>query len=220
GISYMHPIKKEILRSLILNPQLRFARLKPDDIESNHFIYYLKQLIDEGLVKKSGSYYSLSPSGKQHAERISLKDLTVRLQPKIVTAPVVFDGDEVLLYRWAREPGYGQFSLVHGKLHFGEGILAAANRELKEKTNLEATLEHVGSVYIREFDGEDCAKHLFSHVFKGSGAVGDMKPTKVGEPVWVKRSEVESLDTLPGTKEILDLIDREEFFFEELDFKN
>lgn len=108
----MHPIRRDILKRLILNSKLRFARLKPEDVESNHFIYYLKQLMNEGLVIKEGELYRLSDEGKHLASILSMESLTPRLQPKIMTAQIVYKGDEVLIHRRRREPYNGCGSVI------------------------------------------------------------------------------------------------------------
>lgn len=215
----MHPIKREIVQNLIMGSAQRFNQLKPADIESNHFIYYLKQLMAEGLVEKQGQTYTLTEHGKHMAGRFSLRDLTVRLQPKIVTTPVCIEDDQVLLYRWRREPGFGQVSLVNGKLHFGESVVEAGNRELKEKTNLKAQLTHVGTVYIREFQQGQCNKHLLSHILSGADVTGDLRATDVGEPFWADKKELGNLNLLPGTQEILNCMDQPPVFFREFTFE-
>lgn len=215
----MHPIKQDILEKLILSQGLRFAALRPVEVENNHFIYYLRQLQDEGMVEKTDNLYHLSAQGKQEAERMSLAGLSVRLQPKIVTAPVCFrdDRQEVLLFQWAREPGYGRYSLVNGKLHFGESALSAVERELLEKTGLKTKLKWAGNVYIREFGRGECKKHQLSHVFVGDDPTGEIIKCTAGVAVWVPINTLITLDLLPGTREIIDLLDIGRLFYEELE---
>lgn len=217
----MHPIRQDILRKLILNSKLRFARLKPDDVESNHFIYYLKQLMGEGLVVKEDDLYALSDEGKQLASIISLDSLTPRLQPKIMTAQVLYDGDKVLIHRRTREPYIGSISLVNGKLHYGELVADAAKRELKEKTGLSADMRHAGMVYLSYMEQGESVNHLLSHIFVGKNPSGELISTEHSEPFWVEVSKVKKLDyVLPGTVEILELIkkSKDQLFFAEYEF--
>lgn len=217
----MHPIRQDILRRLILNSKLRFSRLKPDDVESNHFIYYLKQLMNEGLVVKENGLYALTDKGKHLASVVSLDSLTPRLQPKIMTAPVLYDNGSVLIHRRSCEPYIGSISLVNGKLHYGELVADAARRELWEKTGLEADLRHVGEVYLSYTEQGESLNHLLSHIFVGESYSGELVSTEHSEPMWVAEKELRSMDyVLPGTIEILDLISRSpnEFFFAEYEF--
>lgn len=217
----MHPIRQDILKKLILNSKLRFARLKPDDVESNHFIYYLKQLMNEGLVVKEGELYRLSDEGKHLASIVSLDSLTPRLQPKIMTAQVVYDGDEVLIHRRRREPYNGSISLVNGKMHYGEKVAEASERELREKTGLNADMKQVGMVYLIYKEHEQAVNHLLSHIFVGNNPKGELIYTEHSEPFWVKKDKVQELDyILPGTLEILELTQnsKEPLFFAEYEF--
>lgn len=214
----MHPIRQDILRKLILNSKLRFSRLKPEDIESNHFIYYLKQLMNEGLVVKEDGLYALTTEGKHLASIVSLDSLTPRLQPKIMTAPVLYDNGKVLIHRRSREPYIGSLSLVNGKLHYGELVGDAAQRELEEKTGYSAELRHAGIVYLSYTDQGESLNHIMSHIFVDDDYTGELTPTEHSEPMWVGEEELKSMDyVLPGTTEILDLVRQspDEFFFAE-----
>lgn len=214
----MHPIRQDILRRLILNSKLRFSRLKPEDIESNHFIYYLKQLMNEGLVVKEDGLYTLTNEGKHLASIVSLDSLTPRLQPKIMTAPVLYDNGKVLVHRRSCEPYIGSISLVNGKLHYGELVADAAHRELQEKTGLQADLRHAGEVYLSYTEQGESLNHLLSHVFVGESYSGELTSTEHSEPMWMGEDELKNMDyVLPGTVEILDLIrqSQDDFFFAE-----
>lgn len=217
----MHPIRRDILRRLILNSQLRFAQLKPEEVESNHFIYYLKQLIGEGLVEKDGELYALTEKGRHWAGTISLESLQPRLQPKIMTAPVLFDQGKVLLHRRRREPYNGSVSLVNGKIHYGETVADASERELKEKTGLTADMKHAGMVYLIYNEQKQTVNHLLSHIFVGENPQGELISTEHSEPFWIEKDKVDELDyILSGTLEILKLIQKskEPFFFAEYEF--
>ena len=216
----MHPIRQHIIQSLILKSRLHFAELKPPETESNHFIYYLKQLTKEGLVTKDGECYCLSDAGKQYASIISLETLTPRLQPKIMTAIVVFKDNQVLLHIRKREPYFNKVTLVNGKLHYGEAVQVAAERELKEKTGLKADLTHIGMVYLNTLENGKSVNHNLSHIFMGKNPQGELlKENSVSQPIWVNVAKVDKLDLLEGTKEILACIHEPPFFFKEFDFE-
>ncbi|MDO8638731.1 MAG: NUDIX domain-containing protein, partial [Candidatus Daviesbacteria bacterium] len=143
----MHPIKRQILYQLITNPFLPFSKLKSKEIESNLFIYHLKQLILEGLVKKKADgKYELTSEGIGFTDRLSLSNFKPRIQPKIITLIVCQNKNgEFLLYKRGKQPFLGYTGFPYGKIHLGEKITQAAERELKEKTGLFAKLNHRGN---------------------------------------------------------------------------
>src|SRR5690554_7600078 len=81
----MHHLQLKILHALTLTDSSRFSQLKPKTIESNLFIYHLKQTMREKLVvKNADGSYSLSREGKAYADKVSLSSFKLRSQPKIV----------------------------------------------------------------------------------------------------------------------------------------
>jgi hypothetical protein len=146
----MHRLQQHILQQLIMNPRLRYAAIKPHEVEGNLFMYHLKQLIKEGLVEKDADgWYQLTTAGKLYSDRLSLKSLTPRLQARIVTLMAVEDGQgHWLFYRRKRQPLFNLVGFPYGKIHLGESVQQAAQRELKEKTGLEAELEHRGVSHV------------------------------------------------------------------------
>lgn len=183
----LHIIQKEILAKLIQNPELRYSQLKPKNIESNHFMYHLKALMREGMVeKKASGCYGLTKEGKLYADQVNLKTLKVRRQPKIVTLVAVQNvDDQWLLYQRKHQPLINQVGFPYGKLHLGETVQEAAERELMEKTGLTCKLVHRGDGYIIiHEDGEPVSQICF-HLFYGKNPKGRMKTeTNYGTVGW------------------------------------
>ncbi|MDO8570870.1 MAG: NUDIX domain-containing protein [Candidatus Daviesbacteria bacterium] len=204
----MHPIQKHILHELIFHSFLPYSRLKPQGIESNLFIYHLKQLISEGLIqKRADGKYELSPEGQSFIEHLSLKNLKPIIQPKIVTLIVCQNKNgEFLLYKRNHQPFLGLVGFPYGKIHLGETIAEAAERELKEKTDLSAELQHRGDVYLTTFRDKNLLTQTFCHIFTANNVKGELlAKSEIGECFWSKIDFSEE-KLIPGFKDVLNLV--------------
>ncbi|MDO8639141.1 MAG: NUDIX domain-containing protein [Candidatus Daviesbacteria bacterium] len=205
----MHPLRKQILYQLIINSCLPFSKLKPQGIESNLFIYHLKLLISEGLViKRVDGKYELTAEGIDLADRLSLENFKVRIQPKIITLIVCQNkSGEFLLYKRGKQPLLGYVGFPYGKIHLGEKITQAAERELKEKTGLFAKLNHRGNAYLTTYQNDQVLTQVFCHIFEGENPVGKLETkTEIGECFWGKIEDFKEVDFIPGFLDIYNLI--------------
>jgi len=139
----LHPAHVAILRVLLFTPSARFAELqKASELTSDHFNFYLKQLLDEGYVDKNDDgTYVLTGKGKEFANRFDTDARTVERQPKVAVCLMVRRGDKQLVQQRLKQPYYGYWGRPTGKIRWGETILDAAARELMEETGLVADLE-------------------------------------------------------------------------------
>lgn len=218
----MHRLQQHILHQLIHNHRLRYADLKPADVEGNLFMYHLKQLIKQGLVLKcDDGRYELSAEGQAYADRLSLKTLTPRAQPRIVTLIVLQnEAGEYLLYRRKRQPLLGMIGFPYGKIHLGETVAEAANRELKEKTGLSAELTHRGDGYVTIYTAEQPISQIMFHLFIGRQPLGKLKKgTTAGVPLWSSLSVLEPAEVMPSVYDLAKLVTASEKFFVELVYK-
>jgi ADP-ribose pyrophosphatase YjhB (NUDIX family) len=213
----MHQIQQHILGKLITAPSQRFSELKPDQVESNLFMYHLKQLIDQGYVSKikDGSY-SLTAYGLQYADGLSLKTFAPRLQPRIVTLSVVTDNPgRYLLFRRHRQPLINMVGFPYGKVHLDETITEAATRELKEKTGLECALKHRGDGYLTMSQNGEVVSQVLFHCFEGLHPQGELKQTSVGEAFWADPSQIPGWELMPSVMDIIDQLQQPGHFFME-----
>ena len=220
----MHILQQKIINRLINRSGARFAELKPMGIESNHYVYHLKSLMREGLVKKSGNLYQLTAKGKELISRLSLQDFKERIQPKIVTMVACKNSQgEYLLYRRAREPFLHTVGFPYGKIHLGETILEAAERELKEKTGVSAKLKQRGDVYLTTYENDDLLSQTLCHIYSGDKPVGHLvEKSEKGECFWAKLDTLKKSELIPGFAEIVKLLKDKpvkELFFGEYVFK-
>jgi len=205
----MHPLRKQILQQLIVNPYLPYSKLKPKETEGNLFIYHLKQLTLEGLVgKRSDGKYELTSEGKVFADKLSLETFQVRIQPKIVTLIVCQNKTgESLLYKRKRQPFLNLIGFPYGKIHLGEKVARAAERELEEKTGLRANLKHRGDVYLTTFKDNRVFTQMFCHIFEGYNPKGELKKdSEIGECFWGKVKNLSDKKFMPGFGDVFRLV--------------
>jgi ADP-ribose pyrophosphatase YjhB (NUDIX family) len=216
-----HHIQKEILQRLIFAPSLRFSELKPEGMESNIFMYHLKQLISQKFVRKTDDgYYCLSTNGMTYADGLSFKTGKPRQQPKVVSMIALLGPDGAwLLARRKVQPFIGKLMLISGKQHFGEDPLQHATRELHEKTGLEVGLRRRGLADIRTYAGDDIMTHITAHIY--SAQTDDMPlPQETDRFVYTwTRLPADDTEMLPGTREVCQaLVDQpDNLFFLSLD---
>jgi len=153
----LHKAHVAIIHVLLFRPDARFAELqKASKLSSDHFNFYLKQLLDAGLLSKNNSgAYSLTPKGKEFANRFDTDARMVERQPKVAVCLMIrrADGKQLVQQR-LKQPFYGYWGRPTGKIRWGETILQAAARELKEETNLEADLAFESIYHKMDFNKE------------------------------------------------------------------
>lgn len=217
-----HHIQKDIIEKLARAKCVRFSDLKPQDLESNAFMYHLKQLMSEGLVDKTDDGYSLSDQGLTFIDGFSFHTHKLRKQPKVISILAIRNNqDKWLLARRKNQPYIGKYMLPSGKQHFGESPEDHAKRELKEKMSLELPLRRRGLSDIRIYHEQQIITHVTAHVYE---AVTDMKATpeqtEQFEYSWQNPNDLGGL-LLAGSLELLNKLTTEKgLFFLSLDVQD
>ena len=218
-----HHIQRDIIIRLSLAENLRFSDLKPTGLENNHFMYHLKLLIKDGLIRKDGNLYSLAPAGLTYVDQLSYKKRRPRQQPKIIAILVINNGkDQYLLARRRVQPYFGYAMLPSGKQHFAESPFDHAARELKEKTGLSTELKKCGYVNVKISGQGQVISHVAAHVF--SGRIKSGLEIKQGderfELFWQDSGKLSEAKLMPGSAEIVELIKTSpgQIFFESLEY--
>lgn len=150
-----HEAQMKILRQLLLSPSANFATLqKTTDLTSDHFNFHIKKLVDEGYVeKKDDGHYVLSRVGKEYANRMDTDDNVIEKQPKISVALIVENSEgKFLAQERLKQPYYGFWGRLTGKIRWGETMLEAAARELMEEAGLTADLRVGGFYHKMDYD--------------------------------------------------------------------
>lgn len=158
----MHYIQKHILDSLRHTQSVRYTQLNPGNVESGHFRYHMKQLVQDGYVTQiDRGLYALSKDGQKLVDKLSGGKIKAHTMPKIITYTLLRHGNAVLLYKKPKQPYMGLLNMVGGKIHEGETTQQASIREVKEKTGLniqEPRLTGVFEIFIKKDE------EIFTHV--------------------------------------------------------
>lgn len=213
-VSELHHIRKHILKTLTYTKWARFRDLRPDKVDSNLYSYHLKQLIKDGYIEHDAAKgYRLSPLGLRFVDHVSLKSFEQRWQPKVLTMLVATnENGEVLMWPKYKQPFIGKWSLPSGKMHYEDAsIEAAVKREIDYFSSRPAKdLKHVGVVAFRASIKNELVSHTIAHVFTAT-----IDPNVlIGERMrWMKVDQLETSEMSPGTKQIIEAVIKEKFFF-------
>lgn len=228
----LHYIQLEILKKLLFEPELTFSKLRPNkNIENNKLVFHVEQLVDWKYIKKEKSKYILTLDGKEYANRMDTDDARIKQQAKLSVITCCYrksdNGIEYLIYTRKKHPFYNHQGFNSGKINFGENALEAANRELKEETNLEGDPEIFLVEHQRVFDKS--TKRLVEDKFffytRVSNPICELIPNNEGLFEWVAEDNIpkyitkpfESVEKIQKVIKKLNSFDGTNLTFEELD---
>lgn len=214
-----HHLQRDILDRLMRTPMRRFSELKPADIESNSFMYHLKQLMQAGYVEKIDGFYRLSANGLTYVDTISHLNLKPRKQPKLVTIIALRNSSgQWLMARRKRQPFINSYMLPSGKQHFGESAETHIDREIKEQFGFDVVTKRRGLTDIRIHRDNVLITHVVGHVYEGMADVDAPLGNDKFDYEWVDADDVM---LMAGTKELCDKIANEpSLFFLSLDLND
>lgn len=217
----IHPAQAAILKQLLFKRTARFSELNTTDLTNDHFTFHLNRLIELELVKKTddGSY-TLTTKGKEFANRFDTEAMVIERQAKLSTKIIAVKEEDgqtyYLMEERLKQPYYGYWGFVGGKTRWGETVLEAAARELKEETNLEADLTLYGLKHKMDYDADGALlEDKFFLLIRADNCRGDMlEQSDGGRNVWMTLDEIKQLDNLfDGVLENLDYVHRHDFSF-------
>ena len=187
--------REQIIMMFAQNNELPFAAIeKATGLRSNHLVYFLKQLQDEGLLEKHDTIYRVTLKGQSLIP--NMVHLTGKESPPlaVVVAAIIKDGKICLLHRKKR-PFQGYWGCIGGKLRQGETIIDAAVREAKEETGLDVAFEQYCGLCHEHVKENGVIKHSFLlFVCKMKVVSGELVSSNEGQVDWF------DLNNLPTDK--------------------
>ncbi|MEP7204630.1 MAG: NUDIX domain-containing protein [Candidatus Saccharibacteria bacterium] len=214
--SNVHQAQSLVLRYLLFVPYATFAILqKQTELASDHFNFHIKKLVDSGLVEKQGSNYQLTQNGKEYANRMDTDENEIEKQPKVSVALVVerqHNGmREFLAQQRLKQPYYGFWGRLGGKVRWGESFEEAAKRELKEETNLDGDFTFKTIFHKRDYrkkDGQLLEDKIFiiMHSDASSGELAE--EFEGGLNQWMTQEEfIQQNKIFESARDFVDLVD-------------
>lgn len=220
----IHDAQTAILRELLFHPSVGFAKLqKLTGMTSDHFNFHLKKLIELKLVEKlTRGSYTLTPRGKEYANKLDTDNNTIERQPKSAVILAIernIGGKrEFLFQERLKQPYYGFYGFPSGKIRWGETIIQTAERELMEETGLTADHRIAGVyhelVYQKE-TGEQLEDKLFFVVHCTDTKGKLVEQFEGGRNQWLTREEALAMPKIFTSFDIeIDIVSSDETFIE------
>jgi 8-oxo-dGTP diphosphatase len=128
--------------------------------------------------------------------------------PKLGVSACVWRGGEVLMIQRAKPPVIGIWSLPGGHVEAGEEALAAAHRELREETGVEAALSELVGLYdvIHRDEAGQLIRHYAVACYAGRWIGGE--PRAASDALTACWMAPEEIVELPLTPHVADAVAR------------
>lgn len=218
----IHPAQGDILKNLLFKQKAKFSELNTQSLSTDNFTFHIKRLVELGLVEKNESFYSLTNYGKEFANRFETTTFTIEKQAKISVKLLCLrekDGlTEYLIQKRLKQPYFGFFGMVGGKVRWGETTLEAAARELKEETGLTGDLEFIGLQHKLDYSLEnELLEDKFFLVVKATNLTGELIENFTdGQNAWMTFEQVDKEPKFfHGARELIEMTKRNTLSFHE-----
>lgn len=222
----IHPVQANILIALLFKPVARFSDLNTLNISNDHFAFHLKKLTKLGIVRKTKNKYQLTKKGKEFANRFDTENAVIERQAKVgvlVCCVKKHKGRyKYLVQQRLKEPYYGFYGFLTGKVRWGDTVEETAKRELKEETGLTGTMKFLGVKHKMDYEKESSLlEDKFFFVFKATNTKGELiKEYEGGKNIWLTEGEINKLpDLFDAVDESVFMIKKGGFHFSETKYK-
>jgi len=189
-------IQVKILIHLLFNPGSRFKEMNVDKLGTDSFSYHVSVLLDLGLIKKEGNQYFLTKEGKITASKIDTEKNEFERQPKvsvIVLPHKKIDGvEKFAIHQRTKEPYFGYWGFITGKVKWGETLEDASERELNEELGISGKHKFCFGIHemVYEVGTEKLLEDKFFHAMEVTNLKNELKErTKEGINRWMTVDE-------------------------------
>ena len=223
----IHPIQAKILCELLFVNSSGFKELNKTNLGSDLFSFHLRQLTGWKLIiKNEDEKYILTTKGKEYANRFDTDAAEVEKQPKITM--VVIGVKEVngetlyLAQQRLKQPYYGFWGFIGGKVRWGEKSLESAQRELMEEAGLTADLTLIGLRHKMDYSQQnELLEDKYFLTFRASSTKGKLVETfEGGKNQWMTKDQLLGQEDLfDDIEEILNMVEDDQFKFVEKSYK-
>lgn len=219
----IHPIQANILKILLFEPKARFSKLNVLKLPTDHFNFHIKRLIELSLIEKiDKNNYSLTIEGKEFANRFDTENIVIERQAKIGVLIVAVKGEKYLVQQRLKQPYYGFYGFITGKVRWGETLVETASRELQEESGLKGKLTLVGVKHKMDYSEESkLLEDKFFFVFRVDNFKGNLlEKFEGGRNLWLTEKEIFKLpDLFDGVKESIKMVNQKKLAFIETKYK-
>jgi len=206
----LHESQARILRELLFNNGSNFAALNSEGLSNDHFTFHIKKLVKEGWVEKTGKKYYLTQKGKVLAGTLDIDSLKIEKWGKASVAVAAVKNVKgkayYLVQQRLKEPFFGRYGFINGKIRYGETSEATAIRELREETGLTGK-PIILCVYhkLRGPSKFEISLDNFFFLYLVKNPTGKLIDTVEGKNSWKTAEEIRKLQTFPAFDVALDI---------------
>ncbi|HYK08637.1 MAG TPA: NUDIX domain-containing protein [Candidatus Eisenbacteria bacterium] len=198
----IHPIQVNIITYLTWHPHARYTDLNTTKITTDHFNFHLTRLLEYGLIEKNGDgKYSLTQDGKKMINTLATGSQLLFDQYKIVVLVVCkakIEGvTKFLLQKRQKEPFFGIYDLLSGKVQWEETTQDAAERIFKEKTSLSLvpTFSHIKHKIDKDKKGA-IIENKFLYIYTVNLSGPRVKKIQGQNLLWADINELQTLESI------------------------
>lgn len=208
---FEHELQRAIILKLIHAPQLSFNELWQKQGESNLFAYHVNKLEEKGIIRKlETGHYTFTEEGRKISAFIEGATGEPAKFPTLTLLIVVRNGEKLLCQRRLKEPFYGLWGFVSGKINFGMNLFECATRDLKEETGLTCTQwKFKGMELLKTYEHDKIAFHHYIMVVEAEKYSGELTlKTHKAEHAWMTTTEyLAQTRRFPGTGMLEHMLD-------------
>lgn len=218
-----HAAQMNMLKQLLLAPKASFSELqRTSGLSSDSTTFHIKQLVKAGYIHhlpKTLGEYSLTRKGKEYANRMDTDEQVIEKQPKLSVVIVLENNDgQYLQQQRLKQPYYGYWGHMTGKIRWGETMLEAGARELKEETGLTADLRVVGFYHKLDYDAQtnELLEDKYFCLIHGTNPQGELTDSEGQHNEWLTIEEFNAKDKQFGSvHETIEMIQAKEYVIKE-----